>query len=185
MKNRKKFLVIDLEATCWEDSSFQQDNSEIIEIGVALIDFAKRTVVDKAQYLIKPKKSKVSEYCTNLTGITQEKLDKDGIDLMRASKLIRKRFSPTHISWGGWGDDYSMLKKECEDKKAVFPFNENYNDLGFLYSLKKSDGKKWNLKKALIEEGLEFKGSAHSGVDDAFNTARLFIKFLCGELNDE
>ena len=184
MKNLKNFLVIDLEATCWEDSQYQKENSEIIEIGVALIDFSQRKVVDKAQYIIKPKKSKVSEYCTKLTGITQEQVDKEGIDLMRASKLIRKKFNPTHIGWGAWGDDKTMLTNECELKKAIFPFNDTYFDLGYLFTLKNGNNKKWNLEKALKKEGLEFIGNAHSGVDDAVNTARLFIKYLCGELNE-
>lgn len=184
MKNRKNFIVIDLEATCWEDKAFQKENSEIIEIGVALIDFESRRVIKSKSYLIKNKKSKVSDFCTNLTGITQDDLDRDGIDLCKASKMIRKEFNPTNISWGGWGDDFTMLKKTCEERNAIFPFSNNYTDLGFLYSLKKGDSKKWNLENALKEEGLCFIGKAHSGVDDAFNTARLFVKFLTGEVKE-
>jgi inhibitor of KinA sporulation pathway (predicted exonuclease) len=184
MKNLSKFIVIDIEATCWEDSVFQKENSEIIEIGVSLIDFSLKKVIKKRSYLVKNKTSTISDYCTNLTGITQQMIDKDGHDLMRVSKLIRKEFSPTHISWGAWGNDNEMLLRECDKTKSVFPFNTNFTDISHLYSLKKGNSKKWNLSKALTEESLSFIGNKHSGMDDSFNTARLFVKILCGEVVD-
>lgn len=178
MKNRKNFIVIDLEATCWEDASFQKANSEIIEIGVALIDFESRSVIKSKRYLIKPKKSTISEYCTELTGITPEMIATEGMDLSRASKLIRQEFSPTHIAWGAWGNDLEALQSACANQKAIFPFSSSYIDIGLLYSLKKGDSKKWNLEKALKEEELDFEGTPHRGLDDAINTAKLFIKML-------
>lgn len=185
MKNRKNFIVIDLEATCWEDAQFQKENSEIIEIGVSLVDFSTKSIIKSKRYLIKPKKSTVSEYCTNLTGITQDQLNKEGLDLTKASKMIRQDFNPTNIAWGGWGDDLTALKKACESQNAVFPFSSSYTDIGFLYSLSKGESKKWNLENALQNEQMNFIGKPHTGVDDAFNTARLFIKMLTGSFPKE
>ena len=39
-KNLDKILVVDIEATCWEGSSPENMQSDIIEVGVCLLDIS-------------------------------------------------------------------------------------------------------------------------------------------------
>ena len=62
-----KILVIDLESTCWDGPPPEGQVSEIIEIGVVTLDVAALQRVDKQSILIKPTKSEISAFCTQLT----------------------------------------------------------------------------------------------------------------------
>ena len=179
LKDNTKVLIVDLEATCWEDKEFQDKNSEVLEIGVVCLDLVTGTIIDKEYYLIKTK-SEISPYCTKLTGITQELVDNEGITLQKASKLIRTRFKTKNIAWGGWGDDYTELETECDKKNAVFPFSDHYHDIGQHFCWAKGLKRGINLSKALTELGLEFKGTPHRALPDAENTARIFLKVFQG-----
>src|SRR5690554_4143139 len=74
-------LVVDLEATCWEDQTTPAGdaqsihNMEIIEVGGALAT-RKGNLVDARSFLVRPTRNPVlSDFCTELTGITQSMLD--------------------------------------------------------------------------------------------------------------
>lgn len=88
-------LVVDLEATCWrvKPPPIGQHN-EIIEIGWALLDFSNHdgsgsVVTREGTILVKPVRSKVSKFCTELTTITQEMVDEQGVTLEEAFKALR------------------------------------------------------------------------------------------------
>ena len=68
-------LVIDVESTCW-DPPQRQETSEIIEIGVTVVDTTKLLIVDSGSIMVKPQMSKVSEFCTKLTTLNQEMVEK-------------------------------------------------------------------------------------------------------------
>ena len=59
-----KILVIDLESTCWEGPPPLGQVSEIIEVGLVVVDVATLTRGEKRSILVKPVKSQVSEFCT-------------------------------------------------------------------------------------------------------------------------
>lgn len=177
LKDNSQILIVDLEATCWLDKEYQQAHSEILEIGIVSLDLYTRTITDKATYLIQTK-SKVSDYCTSLTNITQEMVDKDGMSLQKASKLIRTRFKTTNKAWAGWGDDYNHLKEDCENKNAVFPFSDNYHNVGQFYCWKMGLKRGIKLEKAMLSLGLSFEGIPHRALIDAENTASLFLKIF-------
>ena len=75
-----RVLAIDFEATCWDHKptysleTVVDPISEIIEVGMAMLDTDTGEIV-REQYFVKPLASTVSPFCTQLTGITQEKLD--------------------------------------------------------------------------------------------------------------
>ena len=80
--------VVDIEATCWEGNPPAGQYSEIIEVGIVVMDLSIRNqqrnrkqnngklstirITDKKSFLIKPVASEVSRYCTELTTITPE-----------------------------------------------------------------------------------------------------------------
>ncbi|MEL7234583.1 MAG: exonuclease domain-containing protein, partial [Chloroflexota bacterium] len=70
-------IVIDMEATCWRSNRRPPDQvSEIIEIGVCVLDLDTLEPDRKMSILVKPTLSTVSEFCTRLTSLTQAQVDK-------------------------------------------------------------------------------------------------------------
>jgi inhibitor of KinA sporulation pathway (predicted exonuclease) len=182
-----RFILLDLEATCWEDKDYQLENSELLEIGLVEVDVVEKTIVKKKGYLIKPEKTNISAYCTKLTGINQELINQDGMNLARALKLIRREFphSPT-IAWGAWGNDKDFITRACEQfnqanpaVQVSLPFTGPYIDFQWLYAFIRGKDKIVSLKTALEEEGLEFvEGIQHRAMPDAYNTARVILSAL-------
>ncbi|TFK72521.1 hypothetical protein BDN72DRAFT_869441 [Pluteus cervinus] len=80
----EKFLVLDVEATCHRGTSFDFPN-EIIEFPVSLLQWKDRTenchasqleVVGEFRSFVRPTwKPTLSQFCKDLTGITQEQVD--------------------------------------------------------------------------------------------------------------
>jgi inhibitor of KinA sporulation pathway (predicted exonuclease) len=85
----KYLCVLDFEATCWERS----DEHEIIEFPSVIIDLKTNKIVDKIQLFVRPKINPVvSKFCNELTGITQEQVDK-GLSFPDALKQHHKFLS--------------------------------------------------------------------------------------------
>jgi inhibitor of KinA sporulation pathway (predicted exonuclease) len=173
-----RLLVIDLEGTCWENMprQEQEQNTEIIQIGITQINLVTKRIEKTKSYFIKPVKTEISKYCELLTGITPELIEKEGIALTRASKLIRNEFPTTRAYWGSWGDDHLLLKRDCDDKKAVMPFSERFLNYQELYSMKNGLLKPVSLRNAMETHELQFRGTQHRADDDSFNTAKLILK---------
>lgn len=176
-----RFVVVDLEATCWEnDGEFQRANSEVIEIGA--VSFTEDNPQERTlQLYIKPTKHPVlTDYCTNLTGITQETVDnawpapvvyKDFIQWVTPDFL-----GSTMASWGEY--DWKMLRKEMELHGLRFPFNTHINIKQAFAEYDNSRPR--GLRRAIESMGWTFMGQHHSGVDDARNAARI-LKHLIKE----
>ena len=69
------YIILDLEATCWQGNAMDR-NSEIIEIGAYRVN-GYREWIDKFQSFVRPvEHPRLSTYCTDLTGITQQQVNK-------------------------------------------------------------------------------------------------------------
>jgi inhibitor of KinA sporulation pathway (predicted exonuclease) len=78
--------ILDFEATCWEEN----ENHEIIEFPSVMLKWEKDQItrVGEIQNYVKPKiKPIISDFCTTLTGITQDQIDQKGIELEQAVYL--------------------------------------------------------------------------------------------------
>lgn len=176
---KKAINVIDLEACCWMGDPPKGQNKEIIEIGIACVDFYTKEIIDSKSIIVKPRNSEISKFCTELTSITQELIDKEGIDLKDACDILRDEFNSKKRMWVSWGDyDRTAFERECKYKGISYPFGLTHVNLkewfAFTYGLKQAPG----VFNALKKLGLEFYGSQHRGVDDAFNTAVILQKIL-------
>ena len=69
-------LVIDIESTCW-DGGFppRGEANDIIEIGLTRLELSSGRRLEKRSILVRPERSKVSPFCTELTTLTQEQVD--------------------------------------------------------------------------------------------------------------
>lgn len=168
-KDLSQILVIDLESTCWPRGDEPKDQiSEIIEIGLAVLDVKKRECVANESYLIRPVNSKVSVFCNELTTLTQEELDAKGTSLEYALFTMNQKYDIGNKVWASYGDyDRKMFLKECERKRIRYPFRDTHINVKSLYALQMGLSREIGMKEALEQSGLPFYGTHHRGVHDA------------------
>ena len=176
---KDKIIVADFEATCWEgfDAPEGQMN-EIIEIGVCLLDpkASPMQITDKRSLLIKPTESVVSEFCTNLTTITQEMVDTQGLSFEEACSILENDYDSRNRMWGAWGGwDKRFIYKQCRRRGVRYPFSKKHGNLKRTYQ--ENQGERLPFAAALEAVHIEQEGTAHRGDDDAYNTAQL-LRYL-------
>lgn len=173
------YLIIDLEATCWENRC-RKDESEIIEIGAVLLNDNYK-ILGEFQTLIKPVKNPIlSEFCKNLTSIKQENINNAEIFPVAFEKFIKRVEEVagcdikniTFCSWGHY--DKKQLIKDCQLHNVKYPFS-NHRSLKHEFAEIKSTKPK-GMKKTLQFCGIKINGIHHRGLDDAKNIVKIFIK---------
>jgi 3'-5' exoribonuclease 1 len=182
MKNiRKEFVVLDLEATCYNSEVARPIDfvNEIIEIGAIKVDKDCKEISRFGKFAKPLKFPVISEFCNELTTITQEDID----TAENLSDVLIEFFDwvdgATLISWGMY--DKSQLQKDLirNDLEYLLEQTEDH------FSLKHLHGA-WNKLKrggiglagALRFEKLTFEGTAHRGIDDSINITKIFRKYI-------
>ena len=117
----KYLLIIDFEATCME--GIKIPNQEIIEWPCILLDVETKQIVDVFHKYVKPIYNPITEFCTSLTGITQQMVDSantfdivyaEFLEWMKSHALYPDQ--PTNyimVSCGNW-DFANMLPNQAK-----------------------------------------------------------------------
>lgn len=167
-------IVIDLEATCWNGKIPQGQVNEIIEIGICVLDTTTGLITKKDGILIKPERSKVSPFCTELTTITQEMLNENGMSFNEACIKLREDYNAHHYTWASYGAyDQNMMKKQCKIRGVAYPLSQQHINVKTLFSEVKGLQRKVGMKGALGILNIPLEGIHHRGVDDAHNIAKI------------
>lgn len=194
-------IVIDFESTCWREKN--NYGQEIIEFPAVLLDTSTGLIDSEFHSYVQPQEHPVlSEFCTELTGITQRQAEA-GVPLqmclsrfgrwLRALQLQKALVFPgerlsamtpsarhkpcAFVTWSDW-DLAVCLQYECKRKQLHKPDVLNsWIDLRATYRLfynRKPKG----LNGALQDLGIQFCGRQHSGLDDSRNTAQLAWRMM-------
>lgn len=172
----EKILIIDLEATCWENNNNPPagEFSEIIEIGVCLLDRESGKITDSKGILVKPENSTVSPFCTQLTTITQGQLDNEGISLKQAFSILRREYSCDAYTWASFGHyDRKKIQAECYSKRIPYPMAYDHINVKELFASRRQLTHPVTMKTALKMLRIPLEGTHHRGVDDAKNIAKI------------
>jgi len=173
-----RFIIFDLEATCWEGNQVGR-KQEVIEIGAVSADeFG--TSNSTFSKLVRPEQNpRLSYYCTNLTGITQEDVNSANHFKIVASEFMRWiDIDEEEYLLCSWGDkDIEFLQSDCLHNNIETGWLEPYIDLKTQYHNIRGLQRKRGLKKVLAFEQIEFEGSHHRAFDDAANLFALFTKY--------
>jgi inhibitor of KinA sporulation pathway (predicted exonuclease) len=161
------FLCIDLEATCWAKGE-KQRRMEIVEIGAVLYRPGEGIVGERQQF-VRPRENPVlSDFCRELTGITQTQVDR-GLPYPEALAAVLA-FAGPEPAFCSWGDfDRRQFEKDGALHEVDYPFPLHLN-LKRLYAHRTGKGL-LTLDAAVADCGLAFQGRHHSGIDDARNVA--------------
>ncbi len=174
------FIVYDLEATCWENPrhSFVQ---EVIEIGALKLNNYGEVESEFSCFVKPVYHPTLSPFCQKLTTITQEEVERadefpkvvedfqDWLGFLDNEEYLL-------CSWGNF--DKTALIQDCENHKIESDWTAPHINLKKQYTDIKSIRKPIGLRRAVLNEGFEFTGTHHRGIDDALNLVKLFTKYL-------
>ena len=171
-----RYVVVDLEATCWDDREKTKD-METIEIGAVKLDQS-LAIADEFRVYIRPVVEPVlSDLCKSITGITQEQVDA-GIPFTEAFGQFTEWVGQpvTLCSWGRF--DITQFDRDCTRHSIDLPdwLVDGHVNLRRLFEQRYS-GRYPYISDAFESIGMEFKGSPHSGIDDARNAAGVIAMF--------
>ncbi|XP_062398377.1 ERI1 exoribonuclease 2 [Sardina pilchardus] len=191
-------IIIDFESTCWREKN--NYGQEIIEFPAVLLNTSTGAVESEFHTYVQPQEHPfLSEFCTELTGITQAQVEagvplaiclsrftrwlhslqqERGVVFLKDGKAPLAPGCPcAFVTWSDWDLGVCLLY-ECKRKQICKPEVLNsWIDLRATYKLfynRKPKG----LNGALQDLGIEFSGREHSGLDDARNTARLAWRMM-------
>jgi len=173
-----RYVIVDLEATCWEGGA-NIERMEIIEIGAVMLGSNTGPILEEFNTFVKPVDHPVlSDYCMQLTSISQTDVD-EADDF----KTVFPRFIDwigaqpfTLCSWGAY--DLKQFKADCERHKIPLPdsFLRHINLKQEFADLRRI--KPCGMAKALNILGIKLEGIHHRGIDDARNIAKIAVQVL-------
>ncbi|KAK2500626.1 hypothetical protein MC885_009263 [Smutsia gigantea] len=179
--------IIDFEATC-EEGNPPEFIHEIIEFPVVLLNTHSLEIEDTFQQYVRPEiNTQLSDFCINLTGITQDQVDKADtfplvlkkvIDWMKLKELGTK-YKYSILTDGSW-DMSKFLNIQCRLSGLRYPsFAKKWINIrksyGNFYKVPRSQTK---LTIMLEKLGMDYDGRPHSGLDDSKNIARIAVRML-------
>lgn len=174
-----KILVVDVEATCWEGATPEGMESDIIEIGICLLDVQTGEITDNRGIIVIPERSTVSPFCTQLTTITPELVATEGIPFKEACNILKKQYQSQSRAWASYGAyDQKQFTRQCGALGTGYPFSPSHINVKTLFALQKKMTHETGMAGALDMLGIELEGTHHRGVDDAKNIAKVLRELL-------
>jgi 3'-5' exoribonuclease 1 len=173
-----RYIIVDLEATCWENVR-DFDRMETIEIGAVELPAADSPPVREFSRFIHPvAEPQLSDFCQRLTTIRQRDVDRADYFWTVFPEFVEWIGEEPFIlcSWGGY--DLTQFRIDCRRHRLEFPvtFERHLNlkkEFARLLSVKVC-----GMERALAHAGLPLQGTHHRGIDDARNIARLAVLVL-------
>lgn len=157
----------DMEMACWDKGQHHKTVGEIISIGVVELCLDTGNTLRESHYFVKPEIDKISDFCQELTGITQKMVDNQGRSLKQVLEGIQGRFGGARKLYAAWGQDGDILREECTEKGFASPI-EHHIDVAQIYmARKRHKGGRVSMKKAMTESGITFDGRQHNALVDA------------------
>jgi inhibitor of KinA sporulation pathway (predicted exonuclease) len=180
-----KTQFIDLELLCWPDGITPQgQTNHIIQIGIVEVETENLKISRTKNYYVRPqdRNFEVSDYCTQLTGITRSKIIDEGRYFPEVMRTIKKEFAPQTKLTYAWGSDYEPIAKHCSDyyeSDVSNPWAANgIWDFGLIFRIAFGHTKKMPLIDALESLGLTFEGRQHDAENDARALAHLHNEMM-------
>lgn len=165
--------IVDVEATCWRGAPPPGSANEIIEIGLSVVDAASGERVSRHGLLVRPARSEVSAFCTELTGITPEMVE-GAVTFEEACRWLVAEHRSAERPWASWGDyDRRQFERQCATA-GTYPFGGRHVNAKRVFAEAYGMRRKMpGMARALDTAGLPLEGRHHRGEDDAWNIAAL------------
>lgn len=179
---KRKVLCIDTEMSCWEDSQFQKRQvMEVFEFGMALVDLDRMEIVKTGRYYVKNERHEVSRFCTELTGITQRVLSRQGLPAENVVRLLKEKWGSKNkdIPIVAWGDERLWVERDCKEKGVDYPFHNNLINLASYYRFNEPTVERnTKLTDVCRQLNATIAQPLHSAKEDAETLANLLLKMV-------
>ncbi|WP_328911983.1 MULTISPECIES: 3'-5' exonuclease [unclassified Streptomyces] len=174
--------VIDVEATCWAGQPPPGSVNEIIEIGLTVVDVGARCRVSRNRVLVRPSRSTVSAFCTELTGLTQAEVAR-GVPFAEACRILAEEHEAAERPWTSWGEyDRRQFARQSQADNVAYPFGypteRGHTNAKAVFTEAHGLRRKPGMSHALQIAGLPLEGRHHRGEDDAWNIAALVLDLV-------
>ena len=183
LNNVKTLCFLDLEGT--------QFSHEMIAIGAVKVSIRKDGSIRKIHrgiYTLVKSKNRVGKVVTDLTGITDNDLKKNGVPfrvaLEKLKKYMGRDFTKSKYVTFGSHDlriiaqslAYNLDVKK-EDVQILIKHNFDLSEFASTY-IKDENNNTYSLANFLKVFNLEFRGTQHNALSDALNLVYLYDAFL-------
>ena len=179
----RHIIVLDTEYTSWAGSqernwSKKWEKKEMVQLAAIKIRLKDFVITKRLNLFIKPIiNPSLSKYFTKLTGITDDKIEKDGISFKEAIKIFYQ-FSETRnkekIPIYSYGNDYSIIKENLNYNK--YSLNSKYRKWEIYFYdiipfLKKNNIKTENYTSGTLYKIYypKMKGNVHDAFWDVYS----------------
>lgn len=168
-----KYVVLDLESTCWKERT-PIEQTEIIEIGAVALDdsFTEQAVFDR---FIKPiEKPVLSDFCTQLTKIRQADVDA-AMHFAEVFTEFLKWLADEPYTIMSWGEyDIRQLEIECKRHHLKLPsrFKKKHVNVKQLFAERRRC-RPCGMAQALEMMRMPLRGTHHRAIDDVRNIAAI------------
>ncbi|KAI0375376.1 exonuclease RNase T and DNA polymerase III [Pilatotrama ljubarskyi] len=197
MSTLRYLLVLDFEATCDDTERIvPRQEMEIIEFPTIIYDLQKNEVEAVFHAYVRPTlHSKLTDFCTNLTGIQQTTVDAADPfpnvweryqQFLQSHNILDDPSSAAYLTCGNW-DLNTMLPLQLRLSgltEALTPSGTLVSPYNRWINVKKSYQRFYGLRYPKGMDGMlrhahmELEGRHHSGIDDCKNILRLVRKLL-------
>jgi inhibitor of KinA sporulation pathway (predicted exonuclease) len=169
-----KIIIVDIEATCWQGANPPGMENDIIEIGICLLDLKTYEITENKGIMVIPERSTISSFCTELTTITADMIEKEGIGFKEACEILKNEYNSQNRPWASFGMyDINQFQKQCAATGVPYPFGPSHTNVKTLFASKNKLPHKKSMAGALDILGIKLEGTPHRGVDDAYNIAKI------------
>ncbi|KAK3917429.1 3'-5' exoribonuclease 1 [Frankliniella fusca] len=180
------YLVVDFEATCNTVNAPDYPH-EIIEFPAVLVSSKDRAIIDTFQSYVRPEINPIlSDFCVQLTGITQAT-----VDASDTFEIVLRKFEEwmshhglhsSHkcilVTDGPW-DMAQFFHGQCKVAGVQYPtWAKRWLNIRKAFRNYYKKKMHCNLKGMLETLGMEFEGRPHCGLDDAKNIARILLVLM-------
>lgn len=167
----KKYVLLDLEATCCDDGSIPKHEAEIIEIGAAIVDENMSVLATYSEFVRPVKHPVLHPFCTQLTTITQSDVD-EADTFGTVSKRFESWLALHQPTWyGSWGEyDRKQLGRDAELWGIAHSMGElSFLNIKSIFSQCAGIRKGKGMKKAMRMLKVESEGTQHRAMVDVMN----------------
>ena len=183
LNNVKTLCFLDLEGT--------QFSHEMIAMGALKVSIKKDGTIKKIHrgiYSLVKSKNRVGNVVTELTGITDAQLKKNGVSFRQVMDMLKKYMGRdyTKCKYVTFGShDLRIIAQSLahnldakkEDVQILIKHNFDLAEFASNY-VKDENNNNYSLANFLKVFGLEFKGTQHNALSDAINLAYLYDALL-------
>lgn len=181
-------LILDFEATCTDKNEFPRHEMEIIEFPIVVLCLKTNTVIDEFHRYVKPKNRPIlTKFCKDLTGISQEIIDKSPSfeEVLSEVEIFMGRYLNSRFVMCGDWDLRTMLPNQLKllnirpKKPYRSMFRSWYNiKIEFLKCYDKYLKKNVGMPSMLSYLNLKLDGRHHSGIDDSRNITKIVQRMI-------